>query len=53
MWKPTLDPDVADLAPSDPALTPYDERHRVKYLRILDANADGADWREVADRAAH
>jgi hypothetical protein len=46
--KPPLDPDVADLAPSDPALTRYDEQHLVTYLRMLDANADGADWREVS-----
>jgi hypothetical protein len=49
----TLDPDVADLAPSDPALTVYDEEHLVTYLRMLDANADGADWREVSRIALH
>jgi hypothetical protein len=30
--KPPLDPDVADLAPSDPALTSHDEQHRITYL---------------------
>jgi hypothetical protein len=45
---PPLDPDVADLAPSDPALTSYDQQHAITYLRLLDADADGADWREVA-----
>jgi hypothetical protein len=45
---PPLNPDVADLVPSDPALTAYDEQHAVTYLRILDADAEGADWREVA-----
>ena len=45
---PPLNPDVADLAPSDPALTPYDEQHAITYLRMLDADAEGADWREVA-----
>jgi hypothetical protein len=25
----------------------YDERHFVTYLRLLDADAEGADWREV------
>jgi hypothetical protein len=39
----SLDPDVADLAPTDPALTRYDEGHLVTYLRMLDANEEGAD----------
>ncbi|HTO64794.1 MAG TPA: DUF2285 domain-containing protein [Bradyrhizobium sp.] len=43
-----LDPDVADLATTDPALARYDEPHLVTYRRMLDANADGADWREVS-----
>jgi hypothetical protein len=46
MQKPP--PDVADAAPSDAMLTAYDEEHRVTYLRLLDAVADGADWRDVA-----
>ena len=25
----------------------YDEQHFVTYLRLLDADAEGADWREV------
>jgi hypothetical protein len=29
-------------------LTGYDRRHLITYLRLLDADADGADWREVA-----
>lgn len=29
-------------------ITPYDEAHFVTYLRLLDAEADGADWKEVA-----
>jgi hypothetical protein len=36
-----------DLAPDMPVLTPYDEAHLTDYLRLLDADADGADWREV------
>jgi hypothetical protein len=48
MPRPPLDPDVADEAPSEPALTDYDEEHIITYLRMLDANAEGADWREVA-----
>jgi len=35
---PPLDPDVADLAPSVPALTAY-ELHAVTYLGMLDADA--------------
>ena len=42
------DPDVADVAPTDSVLTVYDEQHIVTYWRMLDADAEGADWREVA-----
>ena len=48
MPQPPLDPPVADTAPNAEALTPYDEEHLVTYLRLLDAEADGADWTEVA-----
>jgi len=48
MQKPPLDPDVADTAPSDSVLTTYDEEYVITYLRLLDADAQGADWREVA-----
>ena len=48
MQKPQPDPDVADTAPSDSVLTAYDEEHVITYLRLLDAEAEGADWREVA-----
>ena len=47
MQKPPLDPDVVDAAPTDLMLTPYDHEHTVTYLRLLDADAEGADWREV------
>jgi hypothetical protein len=53
MPKPPLDPDVADVAPSAPALTGYDQEHLVTYLRLLDADTDGADWREVARIVLH
>ena len=36
-----------DHAPDLRVLTPYDDAHLVDYLRLLDANEDGADWREV------
>ena len=46
------DPDVADSAPTEPVLTAYDEEHIVTYLRLLDANAENADWREAHRRLA-
>jgi hypothetical protein len=53
MQKPPLDRDVADIAPSNSALTVYDEEHLITYLRLLDADAEGADWREVARIVLH
>ena len=54
MQKPPLNPDVADTAPSDPSkLTVYDEEHIITYLRLLDADAVGADWRKVACIVLH
>jgi len=44
---------VADLAPADPALIKYDEQHLVTHLRMLDANADGADWCELSRIVPH
>lgn len=53
MQKPPLDPDVADDAPTASVPTGYDEEHLVTYLRLLDAEADGADWKEVARIVLH
>ena len=53
MKQPPLDPDVADQAPNDSALTAYDEEHIITYLRLLDADAEQADWREVARVVLH
>ncbi|WP_091959584.1 DUF2285 domain-containing protein [Bradyrhizobium shewense] len=53
MQKPPLDPDVADNAPNEPALTAYDEQHVVTYVRLLQAEGEGADWREVARVVLH
>ncbi|MGX7745197.1 DNA -binding domain-containing protein [Rhodopseudomonas parapalustris] len=53
MPNPPLDPDVADEAPTGPELTAYDQEHLVTYLRLLDANAEGADWEEVARIVLH
>lgn len=36
-----------DAPPPEPQLTSYDREHMVLYLRILDADRDAADWREV------
>jgi hypothetical protein len=51
--RPELDPDVDDLAPVVPHVTPYDEAHFITYLRLLDAEADEADWTEVARIVLH
>ncbi|WP_249168283.1 DUF2285 domain-containing protein [Bradyrhizobium elkanii] len=53
MQTPPLDPDTADLAPAGPALTSYDEQHVVTYIRLLQADSEGADWREVARIVLH
>jgi Uncharacterized conserved protein (DUF2285) len=41
-------PAVADRAPSGDILTPYDIDHLKRYLRLLDAEAEGADWKLAA-----
>ncbi len=51
--RPELDPDVDDLAPTGPEITIYDEAHFVTYMRLLDAEADKADWTEVACIVLH
>jgi len=53
MKEPALDPDVADVAPNESALTTYDEQHLVTYWRLLDAEAAGADWKEVTQIVLH
>lgn len=39
---------LSDSPPIADTPTDYDWAHRLCYLRLLDADADGADWREVA-----
>jgi len=39
---------IADIAPTVDALTPYDEAQAITYLRLLDADAEGAPWQDVA-----
>lgn len=53
MPKLPLNPDVADVAPNEPALTAYDEQHAVTYVRLLQADSEGADWRDVARIVLH
>jgi T6SS, Transcription factor, DNA binding domain len=53
MKQPALDPDVADVAPNEAMLTTYDEQHLVTYWRLLDAEAAGADWKEVTRIVLH
>ena len=48
MQPPPLDPPITETAPSEAIVTGYDERHLIVYLRLLDADIDDADWREVA-----
>lgn len=48
-----LNPDVEDDVPWSDAVTPYDEAHFITYIRLLDAEAEGADWREVARIVLH
>jgi hypothetical protein len=53
--RPPLDPDCAEEVPHPDSLTSYDMEHLVTYLRVLDAEADGADWTdyEVARIVLH
>jgi hypothetical protein len=51
--KPPLDPPVADQAPAADSLTDYDHEHLVTYLRLIDAELEGADWAEVARIVLH
>lgn len=53
MLQPLLDPDVADEAPTSPVLTGHDEERLLTYIRLLDAAAEDADWREVAKIVLH
>lgn len=48
MPKLQLDPPVADATPNEQTVTSYDERHLLTYLRLLQAEGEGADWMEVA-----
>jgi len=40
--------DFLDQPPTDARLTDYDRAHLTTYLRLLDAESEGAPWEEVA-----
>jgi len=48
MASPPRDPAIDDVAPTASVLTAYDERHAITCLHLLDAEAEGADRKEVA-----
>lgn len=48
MREPQRNSATSDRAPTDSMLTDYDHQHLVTYMRLLDADAEGADWREVS-----
>lgn len=41
-------PAFEDRPPAGDRLSDYDQRHLATYLRLLDADEEGADWREIA-----
>lgn len=41
------DSNYLDRAPESDEVSPYDERNLVTYLRLLDADAENADWKEA------
>ena len=49
----TARPRCTNEAPTAPILTGYDEEHLITYLRLLDAETDGADWTAVARIVLH
>lgn len=53
MKKLPLDPTVSESAPTELVLTAYDEEHLITYLRLLDADREGADWKEVTRIVLH
>jgi hypothetical protein len=53
MQNPPLNPEIAEAAPTDSTLTAYDHEHLITYFRMLDADAEGAAWEEVARVVLH
>ena len=48
MRHPEPEPEIADEVPWSDRVSAYDEAHFVTYLRLLDANGDGASEEEMA-----
>lgn len=48
-----LDPEITDKVPWADKITPYNEDRFITYPRLLDAEAEGADWREAASIVLH
>ena len=48
-----LDPPISDKVPEASELAGYDREHLTTYLRLLDADAQGADWAEGARTVSH
>ncbi|MER8479554.1 hypothetical protein [Mesorhizobium sp. M1163] len=44
---------IANAAPTSSVPTGYDEDRMLTYIRLLDASAEGTDWREVARIVLH
>jgi hypothetical protein len=40
-------PSFEDRPPQLDRVSPYDDRHLASYIRLLDAEAERADWREA------
>jgi hypothetical protein len=53
MRKTASHPILADEAPTSSTLTTYDEEHLLTYLRLLDAQAECAEWDEAALLVLH
>ena len=53
MRKSPVGPNVTDTAPTDGMLTPYDHERLITYLRLLDADAEGAHWQTIARIVLH
>lgn len=42
-------PKMLDEPPQSASMTDYDRTHLKLYMRLLDAEADGADWEEAVE----
>ena len=49
MGQRMANPDYLDEPPKDDRITDYDRAHFKTYLRLLDADAEGADWKEAVE----